>query len=169
VPSQRRPDRRPPKHTNKASLPNTPSRPGKSFQDGATGDAAVANHIYSVAPRPVELTPAMIGHHDGGRADVHGTLRVRNAHDALETELLSPFPADLAMRKCSSFESSLGGDNGMAYPLSRLPRPGDDPRQFRRTSASPLSGQMNVNIAAAHHSRPQNVSDWQHKIAFQPP
>jgi hypothetical protein len=50
---------------------------GKGLQDvGATGDAAVANHIYSVAdrssigelvkraPRPVELTPAMIGHHD---------------------------------------------------------------------------------------------------------
>src|SRR5229473_5705688 len=82
---------------------------GKGLQDvGATGDAAVANHIYSVAdsiddlgelikraPRPVELTPAMIGHHDGGRADVHGTLCVRNAHDALETELLAPFLADI--------------------------------------------------------------------------
>src|ERR1700732_3346070 len=82
---------------------------GKGLQDvGATGDATVANHIYSVAdsiddlgelvkraPRPVELTPAMIGHHDGGRADVHGTLCVRNAHDALETELLAPFLADI--------------------------------------------------------------------------
>src|SRR5271170_8213910 len=82
---------------------------GKGLQDvAAAGDAAVANHIYSIADsiddlgelvkrasRPVELTPAMIGHHDGGRADVHGTLCVRNAHDALEAELLSPFLADI--------------------------------------------------------------------------
>src|SRR4029453_5093109 len=58
---------------------------GKGLQDvGAAGDAAIANHIYFVAdsvddlgelvkraPRPVELTPAMIGHHDGGRTDAH--------------------------------------------------------------------------------------------------
>ena len=43
------------------------------------GDVAIANHVYFVAeriddlgelvkrtPRPVELTPAMIGHHDNG-------------------------------------------------------------------------------------------------------
>src|SRR5436190_23038266 len=80
---------------------------GKGLQDvGDAGDAAIANHSYSVAdsvddlgelvkraPRPVELPPSMIGHHDGGCADVHGTLCVRNTHDPLETELLAPFLA----------------------------------------------------------------------------
>src|SRR6266567_8360791 len=78
---------------------------GKGFQNvGATGNAPVANHIYPItdsiddlgklvegAPRPVELTPAMIGHHDSCRADVYGTLCVRNAHDTLKTELFAPF------------------------------------------------------------------------------
>jgi len=81
----------------------------KGLQDvGATGDPTIANYIYSVAdriddlcelvkrtPRPVELTPAVIGNHDAGRSDVHGTLCVGNAHDALETELLAPFLADI--------------------------------------------------------------------------
>ena len=75
---------------------------------GATANPAVANHIDPVAnsiddlgelikraPRTVELTPTMIGHHDSGRADVYGTLCVRNAHDALETELLAPFLANI--------------------------------------------------------------------------
>src|SRR5580704_1768306 len=82
---------------------------GKGLQYvSATGDSAVANHIDPVAngvdnlgelvkwaPRPVELTPAVIGHHDPSRADVHSTFSVRNAHDSLETKLLAPFLADL--------------------------------------------------------------------------
>src|SRR6266851_5738904 len=60
-----------------------------------TGAKVSLRPLRSRAPRPVELTPAMIGHHDGGRANVHGTLCVRNAHDALETELLAPFFADM--------------------------------------------------------------------------
>src|SRR6202043_742033 len=82
---------------------------GKGFQHvSATGDAAVANHIDPVAnsvdnlgelvkwaPRPVELTPAMIGHHDPSRADVHSTFCVRNAHDSLGTALPAPFLADI--------------------------------------------------------------------------
>jgi hypothetical protein len=47
------------------------------------------------APRPVELPPAMIGHHDSGRANLHGTLCVRNAHNALKTELFAPFLANM--------------------------------------------------------------------------
>src|SRR5580658_1988332 len=74
----------------------------------SAGDATVANHIDPVAnsvndlgelikraPRPVELTPAMIGHDDPVRADVHSTFCVRNAHDALEAELLAPFFPDI--------------------------------------------------------------------------
>src|ERR1700691_4691625 len=70
----------------------------------ATGNATVANHVDPVAyciddlgelikwaPRPVELTPAVIGHHDPSRADVHSSFCVRNTHDALEAELLAPF------------------------------------------------------------------------------
>src|SRR4051794_32547621 len=37
----------------------------------------------------------MIGHHDSRRTDINGTLRVRDAHDPLETELLAPFFTDL--------------------------------------------------------------------------
>src|SRR3984957_3352718 len=82
---------------------------GKGFQHvSATGDAAVANHIDPVAnsvdnlgelvqwaPRPIELPAAVIVHHDPSRADVHSALRVRNAHDSLETKLLAPFLADV--------------------------------------------------------------------------
>src|SRR6266852_4672413 len=81
---------------------------GKGFQNvRAPGNSPVANYIYLVtnsiddlgklverAPRPVELSPAMIGHHDSGRADLHGTFCVRNAHDALEAELFAPFFAN---------------------------------------------------------------------------
>src|SRR6516162_399183 len=81
---------------------------GKGFQNvRAPGNAPVANDICLItdsvdylgklverAPRPVELPPAMIGHHDSGRADLHGTLCVRNAHNALKTELFAPFLAN---------------------------------------------------------------------------
>src|SRR5207244_13657534 len=46
------------------------------------------------APRPVELTSAVIGHHDSGRTDVQSTLCVRNTHDAFEAELFTPFLSD---------------------------------------------------------------------------
>ena len=81
----------------------------KGFQDvGAASNSPVADHIYPVAysiddlgelvewaPRPVELTPAMIGQHDSGRTDVQSTLCVRNAHDAFEAELFAPFLSDV--------------------------------------------------------------------------
>src|SRR5262249_42165970 len=81
---------------------------GEGFQNvGATANSAVANHIYPVAdsiddlgeliewaPRPVELTSAVIGHHDSGRTNVQSTLCVRNTHDAFEAELFAPFLSD---------------------------------------------------------------------------
>jgi hypothetical protein len=42
----------------------------------------------------VELTSAVIGHHDSGRTDVQSTLCVPNTHDALEAELFTPFLSD---------------------------------------------------------------------------
>jgi hypothetical protein len=81
---------------------------GEGFQNvGATANSPVANHVYPVAdsiydlgelvewaPRPVELTSAVIGHHDSGRTDVQSTLCVRNTHDAFEAELFAPFLSD---------------------------------------------------------------------------
>ena len=81
---------------------------GEGFQNvGATANSPVANHIYPVAdsiddlgelvewaPRPVELTSAVIGQHDSGRTDVQSTLCVRNTHDAFEAELFTPFLSD---------------------------------------------------------------------------
>ena len=107
---------------------------GRGLQDvGATGDAAVANHIYSVAdsidnlgelvkraPRPVELTPAMIGHHDGGRADVHGTLCVRMM--PLRQNCLPGGLDEYLRRLDESDVASLFRDSSTVYPLLLSPR-----------------------------------------------
>src|ERR1044071_3710494 len=78
---------------------------------GTTGNSPVANNIYPVAhsiddlrklveraPRPVELTPTMIGYHDSGGTDVGSGLCICNTHDAFEAKLFTPsFSNDLGI------------------------------------------------------------------------
>src|ERR1051325_439371 len=71
---------------------------------GPAGDSPVANNIYPVAhsidnlrklveraPRPVELTPTVIGYHNSGGTDVASALCICNTHDAFEAKLFTPF------------------------------------------------------------------------------
>src|SRR3546814_7300367 len=48
--------------------------------------------LVKAAARAVKLTPAMVGHHDAGAADVDRPPGVLDGHDALETELTVPMP-----------------------------------------------------------------------------
>src|SRR3546814_17857021 len=48
--------------------------------------------LVKAAARAVKLTPAMVGHHDAGAADVDRPPGVLDGHDDLETELTVPLP-----------------------------------------------------------------------------
>jgi len=74
----------------------------------ATPDAAIADDVDLAAhgisdfgylvkwgARTVQLPSAMVGYHDGGRANTNGALRIICGHDAFQAKLATPIGADL--------------------------------------------------------------------------